>query len=95
LLQELDSRSGNNVSHLLTEKSSAPKIWSVIERKLNNYHVHFFVSGDRELQSKLNLSAFLGIYFRKNNNVVRFEGKMDVKSGFQFIENQLSNNSEL
>ncbi|OHS97168.1 hypothetical protein TRFO_36699 [Tritrichomonas foetus] len=64
---------------LFTEKLEIPKIWTAVEKKLNNSDVRFFVSNDRKLHSQLGLSEFPGIYAGNlQNQFFKFESRKSV-----------------
>jgi hypothetical protein len=76
--------SDEKVALLLTEKATVPKVWAGIERSLNRSDIRFFVSGDRNLQTRLSLPAFPAVYALRGTSAWRFEGRLSVKEAVKF-----------
>jgi hypothetical protein len=71
---------------LLSEKDGTPKIWGAIERVLNRADIHFYISRDRELQKKLVLHEFPGIYAFHGGRFTRYSGRLDIRSAVRFLQ---------
>lgn len=82
---------------LFTSKPEIPKIWAAIERTLNNTHIKFLVSKDKELHKKLGLDGFPGIFAKKADQYEKYAGHIDTSGVVKFLQNFFAdeNKSEL
>ena len=75
-----------NSTILFTSKPGIPKIWAAIEKSLNSTNIKFLISKDKELQAKLGLEGFPGIFAKKGDQFKKFSEHLDTRSVVHFLK---------
>jgi thiol-disulfide isomerase/thioredoxin len=75
---------------MLTDKYPPPKIWKAIENVLNRTDVTFYVSGDRSLQEKFELTAFPAVYAINGKEIHEFKLKLTVADAVKFFTEEFA-----
>jgi hypothetical protein len=76
---------GSSLAILFSEKEEIPKVWGAVERVLNRSDIGFYVSRDRDLQKKLGLTEFPGVYAFHRGQFRQYSGRIDVNSVVRFF----------